>query len=463
MRQEGLETPIIALTANAMKGFERECLEAGCTGYLTKPVDIDALLETLAELLGGERKRGAEPETPLERDGGSGAASSRSGPETIRRWCRDSPPTRGFAPTIEKFVCRLEEKLEAMQACWEARDFEELAKLAHWLKGSGGTVGFDAFGEPAATLELLAKERKESEIEASISELRRLAERIVVREPRRRLRRSSPLSPQLATGSRTQDPRRSKSSRRSAGIAHRPGDRAGRGTRQKWTRPRTPSSPPRRLAERQPCGSGGGAPRTDPWRRRRTARSRQGAVIMMVDDEPTTIEVLEAFLEGEGYENFVTTTDSREALPLLESERPDVLLLDLIMPNLGGLEILSLIRNDQALKHTPVIILTSSSDEETKLEALELGATEFLGKPVDPSELALRLRNTLATKAYQDHLTYYDGLTGLPNRRLVRGADGSRAGARRVQVDASAPCSTSTSTASSRSTRRSDTASGTRC
>ena len=85
---------------------------------------------------------------------------------------------------------RLEEKLEAMQASWEARDFEELAKLAHWLKGSAGMVGFDAFGEPAATLELLAKERKESEIEASILELRRLADRIVVREPRRRLRRS---------------------------------------------------------------------------------------------------------------------------------------------------------------------------------------------------------------------------------------------------------------------------------
>jgi diguanylate cyclase (GGDEF)-like protein len=146
--------------------------------------------------------------------------------------------------------------------------------------------------------------------------------------------------------------------------------------------------------------------------------SVQAAVIMMVDDEPTTIEVLEAFLEGEGYANFVTTNDPRDALPLLESQRPDVLLLDLNMPNMSGLEVLALIRNDQALKHTPVIILTASAEEETKLEALELGASEFLAKPVDPSELALRLRNTLATKAYQDHLTNFDGLTGLPNRRL---------------------------------------------
>jgi HPt (histidine-containing phosphotransfer) domain-containing protein len=67
-----------------------------------------------------------------------------------------------------------------MEASWEARDFDELASLAHWLKGSAGMVGFDAFTEPAATLELLAKERKEGEIEASLQELRGLAERIVV-------------------------------------------------------------------------------------------------------------------------------------------------------------------------------------------------------------------------------------------------------------------------------------------
>jgi HPt (histidine-containing phosphotransfer) domain-containing protein len=103
-----------------------------------------------------------------------------------KEWADEAPLVSRFAsnpklrPTIEKFVGRLEEKLEAMQACWEARDFEELARLAHWLKGSAGMVGFDGFGGPAATLELLAKERKEGEIEASICEIRSLAERIVV-------------------------------------------------------------------------------------------------------------------------------------------------------------------------------------------------------------------------------------------------------------------------------------------
>ena len=142
------------------------------------------------------------------------------------------------------------------------------------------------------------------------------------------------------------------------------------------------------------------------------------STIMIVDDEPTTIEMLEMFLQGEGYEHFVTTTEPREALAIARSEAPDVLLLDLMMPQVGGLEVLGTIRRDRELRHLPVVILTSSTESETKLKALEFGATDFLSKPVDPSELALRLKNTLAAKLYQDRLAYYDRLTGLPNRRL---------------------------------------------
>jgi len=146
--------------------------------------------------------------------------------------------------------------------------------------------------------------------------------------------------------------------------------------------------------------------------------SQRNALIMMVDDEPTTIEVLRMFLEDAGYRNFVTTSDSREAINLIASRHPDVVLLDLMMPHVGGFDILTAMRGDPLMRHTPVIMLTSSVDGGTKLTALELGATDFLGKPVDPSELALRLRNTLTAKAHQDALTLHDPLTGLPNRQL---------------------------------------------
>jgi diguanylate cyclase (GGDEF)-like protein len=169
----------------------------------------------------------------------------------------------------------------------------------------------------------------------------------------------------------------------------------------------------------------------------------ESATVMMIDDEETTIDVLEMALQDAGYRNFVRETDSRRAMATLAKVRPDVVLLDLNMPHVGGFEILQQVRNDETLRYSNIIILTSSTDADTKLKALELGATDFLGKPVDPSELALRLRNTLAAKAYQDRLRYYDPLTGLPNRlslteqmtRALRRADHDRSSCALLYLD----------------------------
>ncbi len=142
------------------------------------------------------------------------------------------------------------------------------------------------------------------------------------------------------------------------------------------------------------------------------------ATIMMVDDEATTMEVMQAFLEDAGYQRFELLEDSSLAMEKIQEIRPDILLLDLMMPKVSGFEILQQVRAHSLLGHLPIIILTSSSDAETKLKALDYGATDFLAKPVDPSELILRVRNTLAAKAYQNQLAYYDSLTKLPNRSL---------------------------------------------
>jgi len=141
------------------------------------------------------------------------------------------------------------------------------------------------------------------------------------------------------------------------------------------------------------------------------------ATIMMVDDEPINLEVTQIYLEEAGYTRLISTSDPENAQRLLNSERPDVLLLDVKMPGVNGFEILEGMRSTGILMDVPTIILAASADPETKLRALELGATDFLAKPVDPSELVLRIRNTLAAKAYRDRLANYDRLTGLPNRR----------------------------------------------
>ena len=128
------------------------------------------------------------------------------------------------------------------------------------------------------------------------------------------------------------------------------------------------------------------------------------AKIMIVDDGPLDTAMLELQLAEAGFSAIQSVTDPKATFDMIRSEQPDVLLLDIVMPEVDGFEILAAVQQSQILAPLPVIILTASTTAETKLKALELGATDFLSKPVDPSELLLRLRNTLATKAFQDHL-----------------------------------------------------------
>lgn len=144
----------------------------------------------------------------------------------------------------------------------------------------------------------------------------------------------------------------------------------------------------------------------------------KNATIMIVDDEPINVDVVQAFLEEDGYSKFITVSDSTQALATIEKSKPDLLLLDLMMPDVSGFDILKAVRAHPKFSYLPIIILTAATDSENKLKALDLGATDFLAKPLDQSELGLRVRNNLAAKAYQDQLAYYDPLTKLPNRQL---------------------------------------------
>lgn len=155
------------------------------------------------------------------------------------------------------------------------------------------------------------------------------------------------------------------------------------------------------------------------WRHRSVAGLSE-ALIMMVDDELLNIEMTQAFLQEAGYARFIQTMDPEQTIPLMRKNVPGVLLLDLSMPKVSGLDILERLRDEPVLRHVPVIVLTSSVDPQVKLKALALGAMDFLSKPVDPSELGLRIRNTLAASAYRDYLGQHDSMTGLPNKQRYR-------------------------------------------
>jgi putative two-component system response regulator len=133
----------------------------------------------------------------------------------------------------------------------------------------------------------------------------------------------------------------------------------------------------------------------------------QMARIMLVDDEPLNIKVVRKHLSTAGYQKFIATTEPAQAMNLVRSENPDAILLDIMMPHLSGLDLLEMIRADRTLAHLPVIILTAADSAETRVRALELGATDFLAKPVDPTELLPRVRNAILLKAHYDHLKHY--------------------------------------------------------
>lgn len=131
------------------------------------------------------------------------------------------------------------------------------------------------------------------------------------------------------------------------------------------------------------------------------------ARIMIIDDEQLVVRVVKRFLSNEGYEDFLTITDPREAFEALRTERPDVVLMDIMMPHITGLDMLRHRQKTNEFQHIPFIILSANSENQIKRDALRLGATDFLSKPVDPSDLTVRVKNALVVKRHHDHLTNY--------------------------------------------------------
>ncbi|MFK7161051.1 EAL domain-containing protein [Marinospirillum sp. MEB164] len=179
----------------------------------------------------------------------------------------------------------------------------------------------------------------------------------------------------------------------------------------------------------------------------------QQADILIVDDHAVNCELLMSLLEDEGFTEVEALLDPRLVMPRLQQRRPDLIFLDIRMPHLSGLELLSQMQAQWPETLPPVIVLTANTDQETRHQALALGARDFLTKPFDHQEVVQRLSNIL-----QEHLRLQqqrvradqlealvaertqelarqavtDSLTGLPNRdgllqrlgeRLQRGED----------------------------------------
>src|SRR6266513_5165774 len=120
--------------------------------------------------------------------------------------------------------------------------------------------------------------------------------------------------------------------------------------------------------------------------------------ILIVDDEPANVALLEDMLSDQSYVQVKSTTDSREVVELCSEFDPDLILLDLFMPHMDGFTVLEALSGNRTEVFLPIIVLTADVNEETKLRALNLGATDFLNKPLDHIEVLLRIRNMLETR-----------------------------------------------------------------
>lgn len=123
------------------------------------------------------------------------------------------------------------------------------------------------------------------------------------------------------------------------------------------------------------------------------------ARILLIDDEMANVRLLERLLERAGYRSVHGTTDAREALELFRHVQPDLIVLDLHMPDVGGLDLLEAIQRELPPDtYLPILVLTADLGDAARLRALLGGAKDFLTKPVDGVEIMLRIRILLETR-----------------------------------------------------------------
>jgi diguanylate cyclase (GGDEF)-like protein len=142
------------------------------------------------------------------------------------------------------------------------------------------------------------------------------------------------------------------------------------------------------------------------------------ARLLVVDDQPINVQALYRALCAD--HQVLVATSGEQALAMCAERLPDLVLLDVVMPGIDGFEVCRRLQADAGTQHVPVIFVTASSDEAAETHGLEVGAVDFITKPINPAIVRARVKTHLTLKAQSDllrQLAWVDGLTGVFNRR----------------------------------------------
>ena len=125
--------------------------------------------------------------------------------------------------------------------------------------------------------------------------------------------------------------------------------------------------------------------------------------VLIVDDEAPNLELTEALVNHEGYQALLAT-DGEMALQIVQESRPDLVMMDIVMPRMNGIETCRKIKTNPLSYAIPVIVITALTSQEDKIKAIKAGADDFISKPFDQTELSARLKSLLRLKAIHDRL-----------------------------------------------------------
>ena len=146
------------------------------------------------------------------------------------------------------------------------------------------------------------------------------------------------------------------------------------------------------------------------------AGSENNKKLFVVEDDLDLAEMLRAYFASQGYD-ISTVAEGKKAIRLIKEEMPDVVILDIRLPDIDGYEVCRRLRHSRQTQHLPIIFLTERRRREDKLAGLELGAVDYITKPFDIMELRLRIRNALRRAELR---TLHNPITGLPEGPLVQ-------------------------------------------